>query len=67
MFSFLKEAEIEALEAEIRQLQDPQRLLANGIVSPQLESLRAENAKLKYQVSHLEKVTLLCFTYMYDV
>jgi cell division protein FtsB len=55
---FIKqEAEIEALEAELSQLQDPQRLLANGIISPQLATLRAENAKLKYQVSHLERVT----------
>ncbi|XP_053399886.1 arginine--tRNA ligase, cytoplasmic-like isoform X2 [Mercenaria mercenaria] len=51
----IREAEIAALEAEISQLQDPQRLLANGIVSPQLEALRVENAKLKFQVSHLER------------
>lgn len=56
---FLQEAEIVALEAEIAQLQDPQRLLANGIVSPELEMLRAENAKLNFQIKHLERVKLL--------
>ncbi|KAL4230596.1 Arginine--tRNA ligase [Mactra antiquata] len=49
------EAEIEALEAEIATLQDPQKLLASGIISPQLKSLREENAKLKFQVKHLER------------
>ncbi|WAQ99945.1 SYRC-like protein, partial [Mya arenaria] len=49
------EAEIATLEAEIAQLQDPARLLANGIVSPQLEVLRTENAKLKFQATHLER------------
>ncbi|KAH3834680.1 hypothetical protein DPMN_108013 [Dreissena polymorpha] len=49
------EAEIAALEAEIQQLHDPQRLLANGIISPELEKLRTENAKLKFQITHLER------------
>lgn len=57
-----QEAEIANLEAEIAQLHDPQRLLANGIISPQLEALRAENAKLKFQVKHLERVTHI-YTY----
>lgn len=56
MFFFVQEAEIAALEAELAQLDDPQRLLADGVISPELEALRAENAKLKFQVTHLARV-----------
>ena len=51
-----QEAEISALEADLAQLSDPQKLLADGIISPELEALRAENAKLMFQVTHLDRV-----------
>ncbi|XP_048773290.1 arginine--tRNA ligase, cytoplasmic-like [Ostrea edulis] len=49
------EAEIKKLEEEIATLQDPQKLLAEGVVSPALEALQNENAKLKYQINTLKK------------
>ncbi|KAJ8297778.1 hypothetical protein KUTeg_024309 [Tegillarca granosa] len=39
------EAEIKVLEEEIAHLQDPERLLAEGVVTPELETLRTENSK----------------------
>lgn len=51
-----QEAEIKKLEEEIATLQDPQKLLAEGVVSPALEALQNENAKLKYQINTLKKV-----------
>ena len=51
-----QEAEIAHLEAEIEMLQDPQKLIANGIISPELEKLQTENAKLKFQITHLQRV-----------
>lgn len=53
----LQEAEITRLEDEIAILQDPQKALAAGVISPELEKLRAENAKLRYQINHLKRVT----------
>ncbi|XP_060066767.1 arginine--tRNA ligase, cytoplasmic-like [Ylistrum balloti] len=49
------ETEIRHLEEEIKCLQDPQRMLADGIISPELEKLRTENSKLKYQINHLKR------------
>nr|XP_022324296.1 arginine--tRNA ligase, cytoplasmic-like [Crassostrea virginica] len=49
------EAEIKRLEEEIASLQNPQKLLAEGVVSPQLEALQSENAKLKYQIEILKR------------
>ena len=37
-------------------LQDPQKLIANGIISPELEKLQTENSKLKFQITHLNRV-----------
>ena len=54
----LQEAEIQKLEEEITLLQDPQRLIANGVVSPALETLQTENAKLLYQINHLKRVRM---------
>ncbi|KAK3100743.1 hypothetical protein FSP39_024553 [Pinctada imbricata] len=51
----LQEAEIKKLEDEIALLQDPQRMIANGVVSPALEVLQTENAKLMYQINHLKR------------
>lgn len=53
----LQEAEITRLEDEIAILQDPQKALAAGVISPELEKLRSENAKLRYQINHLKRVT----------
>ncbi|XP_076118257.1 arginine--tRNA ligase, cytoplasmic-like [Mytilus galloprovincialis] len=49
------EAEITRLEDEIAILQDPQKALAAGVISPELEKLRSENAKLRYQINHLKR------------
>ncbi|XP_033742647.1 arginine--tRNA ligase, cytoplasmic-like [Pecten maximus] len=49
------ETEIKHLEEEIKRLQDPQRMLADGIISPELDKLRTENAKLNYQINHLKR------------
>jgi len=59
-----QEAEISALEADLAQLSDPQKLLADGIISPELEALRAENAKLMFQVTHLDRVYNIIITYL---
>jgi len=59
-----QEAEISALEADLAQLSDPQKLLADGIISPELEALRAENAKLMFQVTHLDRVYNIMITYL---
>ena len=57
-FIILQEAEIARLEEEIAILSDPQKALAAGFISPELEKLRAENSKLKYQINHLKRVGL---------
>ncbi|KAL5012715.1 hypothetical protein ScPMuIL_011266, partial [Solemya velum] len=49
------EKEIKVLQEVVQQLNDPARLLANGFISPQLEALKTENAKLKYQITHLKR------------
>lgn len=49
------DAEITRLEEEIAILQDPHKALAAGVISPELEKLRAENAKLHYQINHLKR------------
>lgn len=49
------EAEIKVLEEEIAHLQDPERLLAEGVVTPELETLRTENSKLLYQINQLKR------------
>ncbi|XP_062570274.1 arginine--tRNA ligase, cytoplasmic-like [Saccostrea cucullata] len=49
------EAEIKRLEEEVATLQNPQKLLAEGVVSPALEALQTENAKLKYQINMLRR------------
>lgn len=61
-----QEAEIKRLEEEIASLQNPQKLLAEGVVSPQLEALQSENAKLKYQIEILKRVSqqLSCIYYI---
>lgn len=49
------EVEIKRLEEEIAILQDPHKALAAGIISPELEKLQTENAKLHYQINHLKR------------
>ena len=49
-----QEAQIEALEAEIKALQNPD--FQTEEITPELEKLRSENTKLKYQALHLTKV-----------
>lgn len=56
LISVLQEKEIKVLQEVVQQLNDPARLLANGFISPQLEALKTENAKLKYQITHLKRV-----------
>ncbi|XP_061183616.1 arginine--tRNA ligase, cytoplasmic-like [Saccostrea echinata] len=49
------EAEIKRLEEEVATLQNPQKLIAEGVVSPALEALQNENTKLKYQINMLKR------------
>jgi arginyl-tRNA synthetase len=49
------EAEIKMLEASIRELQKGTFLLTDDYISPELEKLRTENSKLKYQITHLRR------------
>ncbi|RUS81499.1 hypothetical protein EGW08_010755 [Elysia chlorotica] len=49
------EKEIERLQAEIDLLSDPAQLKKEGLVSPDLEKLRVENQKLKFQLKHLKQ------------
>ncbi|KAK3738241.1 hypothetical protein RRG08_039652 [Elysia crispata] len=49
------EKEIEQLQAEINLLSDPTQLQKDGLASPELEKLRVENQKLKFQLKHLKK------------
>ena len=49
-----QEAQIKALEAEIKALQNPD--FQTEEITPELEKLRSENTKLKYQALHLTKV-----------
>jgi len=46
------------LEEEIAILQDPHKALAAGVISPELEKLQTENAKLHYQINHLKRVSM---------
>ena len=46
-----------SLEAEVSLLSDPERLLAEGCVTPELEKLQAANSKLKFQITHLKRVS----------
>ncbi|XP_023931228.1 arginine--tRNA ligase, cytoplasmic isoform X2 [Lingula anatina] len=49
------EKEIASLESEIASLKDPERLIAEDSVTPELDKLRTENAKLKFQIVHLRR------------
>ncbi|XP_013389986.1 arginine--tRNA ligase, cytoplasmic-like, partial [Lingula anatina] len=49
------EKEIASLESEIARLKDPERLIAEDSVTPELDKLRTENAKLKFQIVHLKR------------
>ncbi|CAH1777479.1 unnamed protein product [Owenia fusiformis] len=49
------EAMIGLLEKQVANLQDPEKLLATSAITPELEALQAENAKLKYQMNHLKR------------
>jgi hypothetical protein len=40
-------------------LQDPAKLAASGVVSPAVEKLHTENAKLQYQLNHLKRVRFI--------
>ncbi|XP_064636774.1 arginine--tRNA ligase, cytoplasmic-like [Lineus longissimus] len=48
------EAEIQALEAEIRQIQDPS-CISEDDITPELAKLQTENGKLKYRIMHLKR------------
>ncbi|KAK0042697.1 arginine--tRNA ligase cytoplasmic [Biomphalaria pfeifferi] len=48
------EKEIDRLQSELLAASDPQALLKEGYASPELEKLRVENQKLKYQLNHLK-------------
>ncbi|XP_076446688.1 arginine--tRNA ligase, cytoplasmic-like [Babylonia areolata] len=48
------ESEIDHLKNQIDVLQDPAKLKASGVVSPEVEKLQTENSKLKYQLNHLK-------------
>ena len=50
----LQEKEIAALEEEIKQIKDG--VIPEDMVTPELEKLKTENAKLKYQIKHLKRV-----------
>ncbi len=45
------------MEREIELLKDPNRAAAEMDVTPELEKLRSENSKLKYQINHLKRVS----------
>ena len=53
---FQQEQEIVQLRKEIEILQDPTKFQASGVVSPAVEKLQLENAKLTYQLDHLKRV-----------
>ena len=53
---FHQEQEIVQLRKEIEILQDPTKFQASGVVSPVVEKLQMENAKLTYQLDHLKRV-----------
>ena len=53
---FHQEQEIVQLRKEIEILQDPTKFQASGVVSPVVEKLQLENAKLTYQLDHLKRV-----------
>ncbi|XP_059153265.1 arginine--tRNA ligase, cytoplasmic-like [Physella acuta] len=48
------EREIERLQAELAVVADGKKLLEEGFASPELEKLRMENQKLKFQLNHLK-------------
>ncbi|CAL1526025.1 unnamed protein product, partial [Lymnaea stagnalis] len=48
------EKEMERLQAELAAVSDPAKLLSEGYASPELEKLRVENQKLKFQKNHLK-------------
>jgi len=49
------EKEIERLQSELVMISDSKQLMAEGLASPELEKLRTENQKLKYQLNVLKK------------
>lgn len=49
------EAEIERLEASIMEIENGSGALTESAVNPELERLRVENSKLKYQITHLKR------------
>ncbi|GFN79452.1 Arginine--tRNA ligase, cytoplasmic-like [Plakobranchus ocellatus] len=49
------EREIEHLQAEISASSNPAQLIKDGLASAELEKLRVENQKLKFQHNHLKR------------
>ena len=52
----LQEAEIRAIEADIELLKKGKLTMQAEDETPQLQALRTENSKLKYQRMHLQRV-----------
>ncbi|BFZ24623.1 hypothetical protein BsWGS_27662 [Bradybaena similaris] len=48
------EKEMESLQGELAAVCNPEQLIADGSVSEDLEKLRLENQKLKFQLNHLK-------------
>lgn len=57
VLSDFQEAEIKSLEAEIAAIQGGKFSSGDVVSSPELEKLRTENSKLKYQMAHLNRVS----------
>ena len=62
-----QEAEIRAIEADIKQLKSGKLTMQAEDETPQLQALRTENSKLLYQRTHLQRVIAIFSVYFYIV
>ena len=52
-----QEGEIAELERQVVLLKENGVAAVDGEVTPELDKLRTENSKLKYQINHLKRVS----------
>ena len=57
-FLCFQEAEIKLLLEEVERLKNGNIEVTDDNITPELEKLRTENSKLKYQINHLKRVRI---------
>ena len=62
MYCLFQEAEIRAIEADIKLMKSGELKMQAEDETPRLQALRSENGKLKYQRMHLQRVRAVTYS-----